>query len=431
MTRLLITNAYSARNAGDAAILLGMVESLRRNPAFADAEIAVSSADHPADAVRYPFPVAPSFHSLRTAVPGGNGIRCLHFLLALLPLSVAWALAWRLAGVDLPLPRGLRELMRRYAAADLVVAAGGGYLYTTSIVHGNVMLLIHLHSFLLATLLGKPVYLYAQSVGPFAASFQARLVRAALARVRLVEVREEVSRRLVEGWRLPVPVHEAADAAFLLPADVGDAPSLPGPAAALRVGITVRRWLRDPVEQSRYQTEVAGFVDRLIDGHDAEVVFVPQVTCEAEHDDDRRVAREVASRVRRADRVRLIEEEMPAAAVKALCGSADLFVGTRMHSNIFALSQAVPVVAVSYQPKTEGIMAQAGLSDLVVPIREATADRLLALVERALARDGEIRGDLRRRLPELEASAALAGRLIAEDFQALDRPVRSARAAGP
>ena len=45
MTRILITNAYSARNRGDAAIIFGMLESLRRTEAFKNAEIRVSSVD--------------------------------------------------------------------------------------------------------------------------------------------------------------------------------------------------------------------------------------------------------------------------------------------------------------------------------------------------------------------------------------------------
>ena len=420
MTRVLITNVYSARNAGDAAIVLGMIECLHRTPGLDDAEIVLSSADHPGDAAAYPVRVEPSFHSLKDAVPGGPRLRCLYFLLVLVPLSLLWAGAWRLLQWDLPVPSGLRRLLRVYAASDLVIAAGGGYLYTTSRVHGNIMLLIHLHSFGLAALLGRPVYLWAQSIGPFAAGYQAQLVRLALRAVRLVEVREEVSRDLLAGWNLKVPVEEASDAAFLLPAaepevDVG----LARIGADLRVGMTVRRWFRDPADQLGYQRTMAAFADQLVQECDAEVVFVPQVTAVRQDDDDRRAARAVVGLMSRRDRARVIEDELSAPQVKWLCGAMGLFVGTRMHSNIFALSLGVPTLAISYQPKTDGIMAQLGLDAFVLPIAGLTPDRLWQGFGNLRMAAGEVREQLRRVIPEQTARAEVAGSLIADDLAAL------------
>jgi len=427
MTRVLVTNVYSARNAGDAAIVLGMIECLRRTRGFEDAEISLASADYPGDAAAYPVPVEPSFHSLKDAAPGGPRLRCLYFLLVLVPLSLLWASAWRLLRWDLPVPWDLRRLLRAYARADVVVAAGGGYLYTTSWLHGNIMLLIHLHSFRLAALVGAPVYLWAQSIGPFAAAYQARLVRLALGGVRLVQVREDRSRDLVAGWGLRLPVREAADAAFLFPAepaqldlerDERDAED------ALRVGMTVRRWFRDSEAQARYEQTMAAFTDRLIGENDAGVLFVPQVTAARQNDDDRQAARRVVGLMSRPERVRILEDELPAAQVKWLCGQVDLFVGTRMHSNIFALSLEVPALAISYQPKTDGIMAQLGLGAHVLQIADLSPDTLWAGFERLRAAAPGVREQLRRVLPEQIARAELAGRLIADDLATLRGDVR-------
>jgi len=417
MTRVLITNAYSARNRGDAAIVLGMIESLRRTEVFRHAEIQISSVDHPADSARYPVPVIESFHSIKNSLSRRSGANQLFFLVVLLPLSLLWALVWRLGEGDLPIPGRLRRLLRSYADADVVVAAGGGYLYTTSMLHGNIVLLVNVYSFVFATLLGKPVCLYAQSIGPFAGSWQRWLVHRALARVALVEVREEVSRELVDGWRLSTPVRKVADAAFLLEAhpperDLGVAGAIGGPT----VGITVRAWFRDPEQQSRYERSVAGFVDWLVDQHGAEVVFLPQVTFVDGGDDDRVAARGVVESVARRDRVRVVEDELAAAEVKWLCGEMDFFVGTRMHSNIFALSSGIPTLAIAYQPKTEGIMADLGLGEWVLPIEGVEIGKLKGAFDRLVDRGPEIRRHLGSTIPVFEAKALEAGRLIAEDF---------------
>lgn len=413
MTRVLITNAYSALNRGDGAIILGMVESLRRAPELAGADIVVSSAD-PDDGRRYDFPVVPSFHSLMNALRGGGRLHCLYFLLVLLPASVLWALVRRRLGQDLPVPRGLRALMREYAASDLVVAAGGGYLYTTSGLHGNVMLLVHLHTFVMGYLLGKPVYLYAQSIGPFAAPFQERLVRAALRPVRMVETREHRSTELLARWRLPSPVYETADAAFLISPSAPDhLPEKTG--RSPRIGMTVRRWFRDDRLQEEYEREVARFVVHLTLERGAEVVLLPQVAVVGA-DDDRRVARRVAALADNPDGVRLVENDFQPCELQWLCGRMDLFVGTRMHSNIFALSMGVPALAIAYQPKTAGIMEQLGLGELVLPMEGLTSGRLAAGFERLCREAPAVRESLQRVLPRVREAAERAGRLIAEDF---------------
>lgn len=417
MTRILITNAYSARNRGDAAIILGMLESLRRTEEFREAEIKVSSVDAAADAAHYPVPTIPSFQTVKSSFSASPFLSSLYFLAVLLPLSVVWAVCWRLGRLDAPVSGSLRRLLREYAASDLVIAAGGGYLYTTSAVRGNVVLLINLYCFFFAVLLGKPVALYAQSIGPFAGWWQSRLVRRVLSMVMVVEVREGFSRRLFEEWGLATPVGSVADAAFLLPAREPEESLDPvGSGGGPTVGMTVRKWFRDRDRQLEYEQSLALFVDWLVRETGMSVVFLPQVTFTEGQDDDRVVARRVASAVDRDDRVQVVESELTAPEIKWLCGRMDFFIGTRMHSNIFALSSGVPTVAIAYQPKTAGIMTELGLERWVVPIDGLS----LAELQRAFNGVCENRDEIRRRLevviPELEAAALAAGELIATTF---------------
>ncbi len=417
MTRILITNAYSARNRGDGAIVLGMIVSLRRAFANEDVDLAVASADHPADGERYPVPVVPSFHSLMARCSPRGGLQGLYFLLVLLPLSLFWAAVLRITGLRLPIPGELGTLLEAYGRADLVVACGGGYLYTTSSRRGTVMLLVHLHSFMLGRAFGRPVYLYAQSIGPLASPLHVRMVRAALRRVRLVEVREAWSARLVSGWNLPTPVHEAADAAFLLRPETPSTDPLGPPSRSLRVGVTVRRWLRNPEAQRSYEEAVARFIEALLAAHEAEVVFLPQVTVGRSGDDDRTVARRIVERLGGPEAVRLLEADPGPTEMLWICGRLDCLVGTRMHSNIFALSSGVPVVAVAYQPKTSGIMEQLGLGEYVLPMEDLEPGRLLQLFESMLRDRDRIAAELQRRLPGIREQALGAGAVIAADYR--------------
>jgi colanic acid/amylovoran biosynthesis protein len=415
MTRLLITNVYSARNRGDAAIVLGMLRDLRSRPSFRDAEVVISSCDPGFDAGRYRVPVIPSLRSLCARHVRGPLLPELVFSLIVLPACLLWVLAERVARVDLWLPTALRRILRRYRDADLIVAAGGGYLYTTSAAKGNGVLLASVFGFLLGSLLGKPVALYAQSIGPFASRPQRWLVRRALRRVQLVQVRERRSLALLAGWRLEAPVALATDAAFLLEAE--PAPDLSASVRqGVRVGVTVRHWFRRPSQQRRYEEVLADFVDWLTGAMNAQVVFVPQVTFALGDDDDRVVARRIRARLRNPGAALVVEDELRPGEIKGLCGRMTYFVGTRMHSNIFALSMAVPVLAIGYLPKTSGLMEQLGLEEWAVPIDSLELRVLQEAYARLVAHGPQLRDRLTRALPELERAALQNGRGIEESY---------------
>lgn len=415
MTRLLITNAYSARNCGDAAIVLGMLRDLRTRPTFRDAEIVVSSSDPEFDGECYQVPVISSLRSLCSRGARAPFLPELVFTLIVLPACLAWVLAWRIARVDLRLPSALRRVLRAYRTADLIVAAGGGYLYTTSCVKGNVVLLATVVGFLLGHLLGKPVVLYSQSIGPFACRAQAWLVRRALRCVQLIQVREQRSLALLEGWGLRTTVALTTDAAFLI--EAGAPPDVPPCGKhAVRVGVTARRWFRRESDQLRYEQVLAAFVDWLIDDLEAQVVFVPQVTHALAGDDDRIVARRIVGRLRHPAGAHILDVELRPEEIKGLCARMTYFVGTRMHSNIFALSMGVPVLAIGYLPKTSGLMEQLGLGEWVVPIDPLPLSVLQAAYGRLVARGQDLREKLAATIPEAVCSALRNGQSIEERY---------------
>ncbi len=418
MTTILITNAYSSRNCGDAAIVLGMIEGLRRTKEFADAEIVVCSADPISDVRAYGVRVVPSFQSLGFGSASSSMIARLWFVFFALPASLFWAGAWRYLGVDFRVGQGLREMFRAYAEADLVVAAGGGYLYTNSLLRGNLVLLGQLYAFVFGRVLGKPVVLYAQSIGPFGGRLQAWLVGRALRQTRMVQVRESISRELVEAMNIKVPIRLVIDAAFLLRSrDPGQGACVPNRGSGrLTVGVTVRQCFRNGRRQQDYERVMASFVGWLVECRRMSVVFMPQVTVSGFGDDDRRVSLRIAASAGPSDNIRVIGDEYPAAELKWLCGRMEFFVGTRMHSNIFALSSGVPTLAIAYQPKTEGIMSELGLGDCVVQIEGLALEELQRAFDAMVDRSPEIRSHLESTIPALEAKAFEAGQMIVEDF---------------
>ncbi len=393
--RILITNVYSWRNKGDAAIVLGLLCHVKET--YPGAEICLSSQD-PDDQGKYGnYSVAPSLLSLLrdAGFQDRDSIRS-RFAVALAGIAFRFALSLfqglRTLGISAwwLFPRTIVDKLRTYESSDLVIACGGGYLLTTTasrklerVMRHSDLLFVALE-FALAKVFEKPYILYNQSIGPFHSSADERLVRSMLEGASAIFCREELTFARLQDWGLS-NIRPCADAAFALEARVGAMPAALKPGIGEgAVGLTVRACL-PAQQQAKYETEIRRFLTRYLRRHDStRAFFLPQVIYSKVGDDDRVVARRVHAGLPRdvRSRVILIEAEFHPGELKAHIAELDLFIGTRMHSNIFALSSLVKTVAISYEPKTEGIMRMLGMSEYVLPAAELRAEGLLAMVER-------------------------------------------------
>jgi colanic acid/amylovoran biosynthesis protein len=424
--RILLINLHSSRNAGDAALTRVGIEQLQA--AFPEAEITLAMNDpashdgnesvvasfmtwvKPLDRVAWP-------RSLWPIVMGWMLLRC-------------WLAAqlYRLTGT----PRGWlvntdeQALLTAYMHSDLVVSCAGNFLYSSG--RFGVSFMISVFSIAYAHWVNKPIYTLPQSIGPLRHGWERMLVRRVYSRARLVVARERVSFELAQALRLP------PDRCFCLP-DIAfglmpDSPSTAkqylldhGVAIGMRplLGVTVINWAaqnRTFARQAQYEVAVADALRGFIDRHAGQVVFFAQVTGPTSAEDDRVVARRVRDRLGdRPGAVVVIEEICTAQQLKALYGFMDFFMGTRMHSNIFALSQGVPVLAIEYFHKTSGIMQWFDLQKWVVDIRTLNSAQLDRALEEAWEQREAIHHQISVQLPVIVQQSQMAGALIAQ-FQA-------------
>nr|CRH06549.1 Protein of unknown function [Candidatus Magnetococcus massalia] len=101
-------------------------------------------------------------------------------------------------------------------------------------------------------------------------------------------------------------------------------------------------------------------------------LFFPQVIYAEGADDDRMVSRRIYGLLdlEVKSRVTLLEDDLDPRQLRKQIGEMDLFIGTRMHSNIFALSEGVKTLAIAYEPKTTGIMSGLHLQRYVCAMEE-------------------------------------------------------------
>ena len=91
---------------------------------------------------------------------------------------------------------------------------------------------------------------------------------------------------------------------------------------------------------------MAQLVDFVAENRGAQVVLIPHVIAPSWWlPDDRFVCQEICRQARNKDSVGFIGHDHTPEELKGIIGQCALFIGSRMHANIAALSMCVPTIA--------------------------------------------------------------------------------------
>jgi colanic acid/amylovoran biosynthesis protein len=287
--------------------------------------------------------------------------------------------------------------------------------------------LVSLFSILLGWMAGKPVYLFPQSIGPLRKKWEGRLLYYTLKKARLVLVREPVSYSMLRALGLrPLLI---PDLAFGFPS--------PGKQFALNyfqriglhpeeerpwLGVTTLDWESQNQQfksQASYEQELQSAIVSFIREREGRVFFFPQVLGPAPSRDDRIPARRICARLKEfTGSTHLIDEEISPEGLKSLYSCMDLFIGTRLHSLIFSMSELVPSIGIGYQPKTRGVFQMLGLEDWIIDIDKIESGVLSSKLSDLWASRGAIKETLTKKIPPLSREIQEGLRLVAKDFHA-------------
>lgn len=421
--KILLTNAHSARNGGDHALLQNAIDLLKRH--FPGSTVTVALNDPASYSPREGEEVVPSF--LFWFIEGATGAwRPFEELLR----GLMWILRALLATLRRRPPAKRRArpapytaLIDAYRSADLVVSCPGHIFISGQ----GIGLPLHLALLCLGygARMGKPLYILPQSIGPLRRR-ERPAVRRVLNRVRLVELRDELSREIVDSLKL------SHDRVRVLPdlalgyegsGDLGpwmrftQSHDLPRPL----LGVTVIHWEghdRIKGDNDAYEAAVGGAVAAFLRAHGGAAIFFPQVTGPSQREDDRPPARRIVDRLTDEGlRAYALDMVWAPGQLQAAYGQMDLFLGTRLHSVILALSARTPSHAIAYRHKTQGIMEMLGLERWVSEIRTLDAAALARDLEELWEQREGVKAQAADAIEALRPQIELAGQLIAEDYE--------------
>ncbi len=278
--------------------------------------------------------------------------------------------------------RSLRT-WRRVAAGNLFILGGGGLL-RDNFPRSNLLRL--LDEVLVARLAGVPVALFAVGAGPFVTRIGTALVRRAVRLARSVTVRDRASAEALRTIGVPMGrVRVEADPALLLPAATPAfaPPADGGPHVAICPSRGMLGGFAGGAPGNPRLVEILAETALRLAGRPGTCVWLVPFCRSSAGDDDVALCEQIRVAARRHPSVRVAPWLGDPRQVKGLLQRMDLVIGARLHALILGIGAGVPCVAINYEPKVAGFMAEMNLSAFCVDPPAFDPERAVTLADRA------------------------------------------------
>jgi polysaccharide pyruvyl transferase CsaB len=267
------------------------------------------------------------------------------------------------------------QVFRAISRCDLLISGGGSLLQDVSSKNSP---LYYLGVIFLARLLGKPVQIFAQGIGPLTNKRNRRLAAWILNMANAVTVRETGSKTELAALGVIRPVEVTADPVLGLSGDNVDQEigrvilernGFNSAGEDKKLGVFVRSW-----GDNSFVKPLAQVLDDLA-GQGWKIAFVPM-----QFPKDITVAKEITKLM---DHEAVILREMlyPEDCL-AVTKNFDIILGMRLHALINGAILGKPIVGISYDPKIDRFMEQIGLVSLFAA-ENLPAQTLLEMIELA------------------------------------------------
>ena len=226
---------------------------------------------------------------------------------------------------------------------------GGGNLIQD--VTSTRSLVYYLTTIYLAKLMGLKVMLYANGIGPVTGRTNRYFTSKIIDRVDIITLREEASGLELKSLGVKKPeIHVTADPALSLePAGSEETEKLLQkegiPADTPLIGFSVRKWSG----YEAYSRILAQAADYIEETYNAKSVFIP-----LHFPSDLAVAEDIASKMKHSPSI--LRNIYDTDKILGIMKRMDLVLGMRLHALIYSVSLSVPVIGLIYDPKVQGFL---------------------------------------------------------------------------
>lgn len=402
-----LTHCYTDKNKGDAAIIISTVQLIKNIDKNAKINMFSTygindkrfNQDH-LIIKKYADNIYPGcFHDPEPILGFGDKSRILSFIL-IFAKSLLLLVSENTSFLRLFLKKEEIESVKTYLNSDIIISKGGSYLTTQNKSLRQTLSLIRmLYPFIIAKRYKKKIYIFSQSLGPVQGSFNNFLFNFTLKKLDGIYLRESLcinKYKSVSTLCNKVKCKIIPDTAFFLQSN-DDHLAINIDKKKYNIGYTLvdhafKYIMNDDERIEKIKTYKISIIDSmkyLIDNNKNTIIHIfPQVLVDNSFlgHNDMHLSQEVKdyfNNTKYEKNINFYNKNLSPIELRNLYKNMEIFIGTRLHSVIFALSSYVPSINISYHgTKSQGIFNSIkGFSKFVLDINTITSNKLIDTID--------------------------------------------------
>lgn len=297
----------------------------------------------------------------------------------------------------------IQTLIEFAKQSDLLILGGGGLFYDywgfavdNLLTENQGGAGIYVGFAMLATLLNKPLMIYAVGVGPLFFDTGKHYTRLTFEQAQAITVRDSESKELLISLGIvPEKIQVTADPVWgfpEIPIDLSESliQSIGLNASSPVLGVSVRPWT-NPLTDDAWANEVARALDDFIQKNRGTVIFIPFHKNDGSVDDYAQ-SQKIHRLMKYADSAHILDADISLEKKVSVLRRCDLMLGMRLHANILAMRYGIPAIGLAYDPKVTNLFNEASKPDYVLDLRFFSAESLYFVLEQAFKERETLRG---------------------------------------
>ncbi len=249
--------------------------------------------------------------------------------------------------------------IRKEMKKSKMLLFGGGSLLQD--VTSSKSILYYLAIISLAQRCGLKTMLYANGIGPITRKKNRRLASKILNKVDFITLRDDKSDEELKSLGVTNPkIIITADPAFTIDTNSTSSgrffTNLAGvPEGSKLCIVSIRAWKNS---SPYFNADLARLCDGMVENHNIYPLFVPM-----QYPEDTEISRAVMSLMKNPSYI--ISRELSVPEVFSVLSEAEILIGMRLHSLIYATTLAIPALPICYDPKISAFMESLNQPDRV------------------------------------------------------------------
>ncbi len=282
-----------------------------------------------------------------------------------------------------------RQIFKEMKRTRLLISGGGSLLQDVT---SSKSLFYYLSVIRLAKFRGAKVMLYANGIGPIRKKCNLRKLKKGINKADLITLREKNSREEIESLvASDIPVFVTADPVFALESnsekDITKALSdskIPNDKKFFVV--SVREWKENHKD---FEDRIAEFAKYVSHKYGLIPLVIPMQEC-YDSEISERIAKKIGSYCA------ISPKGLSPRTMIGLIGRSEFVLGMRLHTLIYAAKNAVPSIALDYDPKVSAVMESIDQSSLM-KVSELDVEKLCRYADNIFENYDEIQSNLKEK----------------------------------